>query len=196
MIRNTVLLPALLAMSIATAAHAQSAAFENVALPEGVLSDTRGGFALPGGLDIAIAVQSETRIDGATVLRTSFVAGQGAGTLTVYGRTGRETPGDSTGGLSDLVLGRDGVAQTIDGKVQVRTGALGAQVTFSTSDLDVTQLAGQAYGSIAANRGDNVSVDIATQVDLDLRGATPFNLGSTYFRVETLGTDAAANLAR
>ncbi|HEU0133775.1 MAG TPA: hypothetical protein VFR28_03050, partial [Allosphingosinicella sp.] len=70
------------------------------------------------------------------------------------------------------------------------------RVTYSQRGLDVTHLAGQAIGSIAANSLDNIAIDTATTIDVDIRGATAFNIGSTMARVDTLGLEAAARLSR
>lgn len=48
------------------------------------LATMRGGFALPNGVDISLAVQTDAAIDGALVLRTVFLADQGLPTLAVY----------------------------------------------------------------------------------------------------------------
>ncbi|MBW6527402.1 hypothetical protein KZ813_11170 [Sphingomonas sp. RHCKR7] len=53
-------------------------------VPDATLADERGGFMLPGGIDVALTVQTQTAVDGAVVLRTVFQASQGAPTLTVY----------------------------------------------------------------------------------------------------------------
>ena len=52
-----------------------------------VLSEQRGGFRLPSGIDVAITVQTQTVLDGAVVLRTVFRADQGAPTLTILAPT-------------------------------------------------------------------------------------------------------------
>lgn len=58
------------------------------------LSSMRGGFALPGGIDVALAVQMDVAVDGALVLRTVFRADQGAPTLAVYAPApGQKGPG-------------------------------------------------------------------------------------------------------
>lgn len=44
----------------------------------------RGGFSLPGGIDVAMTIDTQTAVDGAVVLRTVFRADQGTPTLTTY----------------------------------------------------------------------------------------------------------------
>ena len=48
------------------------------------LSALRGGFRLPNGVDVALTVQSQTAIDGATVLRTVFRADQGTPQFAIF----------------------------------------------------------------------------------------------------------------
>lgn len=83
-------LAALLLASTPTFADQPFAASARVS--DGELATMRGGFALPSGIDVALAVQMDVAIDGALVLRTVFRADQGAPTLAVYapapGQTG------------------------------------------------------------------------------------------------------------
>lgn len=51
---------------------AASSVMASVPLPDGALSDIRGGVQLPGGLDVVIAVQTDTRLDGVLLLRTIY----------------------------------------------------------------------------------------------------------------------------
>jgi hypothetical protein len=51
----------------------------------------RGGFSLPNGIDIALAVQTQTKIDGAIVLRTVFQADDGPARFAAYVPTNSET---------------------------------------------------------------------------------------------------------
>ena len=60
-------------------------------VPDATLADERGGFMLPGGIDVALTVQTQTAVDGAVVLRTVFQASQGTPTLTVYAPRAGET---------------------------------------------------------------------------------------------------------
>ncbi len=69
---------------VAFPAHAAIRPFAAAPVAEADLAEMRGGFALPGGIDIALAVQMDTAVDGALVLRTVFTASQGTPTLAVY----------------------------------------------------------------------------------------------------------------
>lgn len=227
------LLPSLIAGATAflltSAASAEELAFGKAPVSDDALSDARGGFTIPGGIDISIAVQSDTRINGVLQLRSIFVAHQGPPTLEVFARSnaapassdanaGQGGPtatgttsvsrsvslagapataiGEDQQGLTklDLAAGGAGVAAAGGVVTLERFGSAGSQVVLSRSTLDVQHLVGQAYGTIAANRGNDVTIDTSTIINLDLRNATPLNVGSAMARIETLGLNAAAAL--
>lgn len=58
--------------------------FAVVPLADDELAGHRGGFRLPGGIDVAMTIDTQTAVDGAVVLRTVFRADQGTPTLTTY----------------------------------------------------------------------------------------------------------------
>ena len=198
----------------------EAGAFPSPAVADEALSDMRGGFALPGGLDVAVAVQSDTRVNGVLMLRSVFVVDQGPATLAVFGRTG-DAPsavsvtgaggststlsftskaaaiGGAAEGLTKLALGPDGAPVAASGgTVRVETAGAQNRVVLSQPTLDISHLSGQAYGSIVANRGNDVTVDTATNINVDLRNATALNLGSAAFRIDALALDVATRLGR
>lgn len=181
---------ALAAIALGATPPATANPFGKAAVPAEALEKMRGGFALPGGLDVSIAVQSNTSLNGAVVLRTQFLAGSGTPTLAVFGRT------DVPAGLGPLDLKPGDAVAVADGVVSLAGSGSGNRITYSQRGLDVTHLAGRAYGSIADNSLDNVAIDTMTTIDIDVRGATAFNIGSTMARVDALALDAAARLSR
>ena len=80
------LLLLLLAQDVALASVPPSGA-----LPDAELAAQRGGFELPGGIDVALTVQTQTSLNGSVVLRTVFRADNGPATLTVYAPRPGET---------------------------------------------------------------------------------------------------------
>ena len=80
------------ALLAATPAFAEMPFAAASRVSDGELATMRGGFALPGGIGVALAVQMDVAVDGALVLRTVFREDQGPPTLTVYapapGQTG------------------------------------------------------------------------------------------------------------
>lgn len=174
----------------AVPAAAQAGPFGNRApLAPAALDAMRGGFTGPGGLQIAIAVQSETSLNGVAILRTIFLADSGRGSLSVFGRT------DGVA-LTRLDIGTDGMSvTTADGTVRVDRSA-GNRVQLSGQDLDIRHLAGGPFGSIVTNSGNDRSIDTSTVVDISIANATAFNLGSSLSRIDRIAADVSTRLAR
>ena len=210
----------------AAPAAAEELAFGKAPVSETELAEQRGGFVVPGGLNISIAVQTDTRVNGVLLLRSIFVADRGPAVLSVFGRTDPvpegtasaaangansgstsavtvgtasriDTAANQPEGLTKLELtpGAPGVS-TAAGVVRLDQAGRGQQVVLTQPTLDVRHLVGQAYGTIAANRGNDVAVDTSTIINLDLGNVTPLSTGSVLFRVEALGLDAASQLGR
>ena len=58
---------------VASPAAAQSPFGDTAAMDDAELAEARGGFILPGGLDLDFAIFQETSVDGELVLRSSYV---------------------------------------------------------------------------------------------------------------------------
>jgi hypothetical protein len=175
-------------LALASPAAADDGPFGKTAVIEETLASMRGGFALPGGVDVSIAVQSSTSVNGTPILTTVFAVDGGPATLSVFAA--------SASGFSRIEIGAGGSAQSGAGTVQVEGSGSGAQVILSTPELNLRHLAGHAYGSIAANRASDVAIDTTTDITIEIRNATAMNIGSTMFKVEALALDSAARLAR
>lgn len=74
------------------------------AVSDAELSEMRGGFALPGGIDLSIVVRTETSVDGNLLLRSVYALDQGPATLQVFApapgqtvATGRGSAGSGDG---------------------------------------------------------------------------------------------------
>ena len=172
------------------AAHAQDAEpfAEQAGVDDATLSTMRGGFLLPGGLDVSVAIDSATAVNGATVLKTVLSADRGPASLSV------QAP-DASGTLQ--TLSQTGTSFAVaGGTVRVEGSGTNARVALDTPTLDVTHLLGQTIGSITSNRADNVSVDTTTNVNIVLRNVTALNLGSTMLRIDGIASDAAARTVR
>lgn len=133
-------------------------------VPDTELADQRGGFTLPSGIDVALTVQTQTSLNGATVLSTVFRAQNGAPTLTVT------APGDGV------------VTQDTQGGRQ--------NVMLRGENISVTHLAGSAFGTAIANSGNDRTIDTQTTVGIDLRNAGPTLLASAALRIEDVANTA------
>ncbi|MGZ8311834.1 MAG: hypothetical protein ACXWUR_07180 [Allosphingosinicella sp.] len=221
--RRTLILSLLIAGVAAPSLQmAQANPFARPAVSEAELDESRGGFSI-GGIEVAIAVQSDTRINGALVLRTVWAAVTSTPELSVFGRTDPNAPavtgggptvttangstvtfttsqtdfGEVPTGLSKLDVTRGGPAvDTLAGKVSVASAGVGTQVILAATEMEIRHLVGQAYGTSVANTANNVSIDNATNINIDLSNLPPLSIGSTWFRLDGLAIDSATRLGR
>jgi hypothetical protein len=216
-----------------------TAAFAAPPVADDDLSEMRGGFALPGGIDVAMAVQTETSVNGALLLRSVYRLDQGAPTLQVYApRTGEQIRGQSVavgdrtnvpGAVSVAFDRQNGVSisralptsvgsvavgsgktvasdagppldlsngpvETAAGRVSVSPLALGVRSRIEGDGIDASHVFGAAFGSVVANTANERVVESATTLMLDLKGATPMNLGSAVLRAEALAADSVRQM--
>lgn len=224
-------------------ALATAAAFAVAAVSDAELSDMRGGFSLPGGLEAIMAVQTETSVNGGLLLRSVYRIDQGPPTLQLYapavGQTvraqaaganaadrgaqgavrvnfdrqngfsisrqmgmpttsvtvGLAKPGTETApdNLQPLDLS-SGPVETAGGRVSVSELPQGVRARIEGDGIDASHLFGAAFGSVVANTANDRAIESATTITLDLRGATPMNLGSAMLRAEGVAADAVRQL--
>ena len=176
------------------------------ALPDAALDTMRGGIALPGGVDLKLAVLSDTRVDGRTVLRTVFRADAGAPSLQVFVGDGSAVAGAAgpavavtrdgstievaAAGLTEVALAPGQALDTVAGRVRLDALARGARVSLAGDALDVSHLVGEGIGSVIANAADGRVIDTLTTVNIDLTGVSPEALGSALLRVDAAALDA------
>lgn len=144
-------------------ARAQDASlFEARTMSDGELANERAGLMLPGGIHVALAAVITTDVNGARLLQTTFQVNDAGATASAQ----------------------------ISGAVTVRLDPRGAAVAATLPGLSVEHLVGQRFGSVIANTADNRVIDHQMTVNLSLENVQPFALGSTMFRVQSLGIDA------
>ncbi len=120
---------ALIALALA------SATMPGTHLSDPELATLRGGFRLPTGIDVSLAVQTDTAVNGALLLRSVFVADHGTPTLQVFApaagtevvSTTHAADAASSGGVSVQFDRQNGVvfvpATTATPAVSVSTGS-------------------------------------------------------------------------
>lgn len=89
---------ALLAIATLLPANAGPAPFARPAVAPEQLAAMRGGFTLPGGIDVALAVRSETLLNGATLLLSEYRIDRGAPQLAVFVARSPEAGGADANG--------------------------------------------------------------------------------------------------
>lgn len=154
------------------------------------LAALRGGFDLPGGMIVTLGVTTDTRVDGQEVLRTVFSVGDGPTQLAVLGRDGQS-------GVTPVAVRVDGAGvATADGTVSLRSAPGGVRAELAGDAVTINHLIGQSLGSIVVNSGNDRSIDVATTVDIGVRGVRPESVGSAASRIDTLALGSTALLGR
>lgn len=158
-------------------------------ISEHQLETMRGGFMLPGGLDVSLAVTTESRIDNQLVLKSVFVLGRSGTSLDLQSR-------GSSGLISSLNFETDQSSTGADGTVTLLRQANSSRLVLDGQQTDVTLLVGGAFGSLVSNTADNRTIDVMTTVDIDISNASPELLGSSLLRAEDLALSSTAQLVR
>jgi hypothetical protein len=176
-------------------------------LPDAVLATQRGGFRLPNGIDIALAVQTDTAVNGLAVLRTVFRVDQGAPTLTVYApKAGESVAAPSTSGTTQstaMTSAQPTVSFDNRSGVRISPGlpnvglAVGTSVTKWSDDVP-KGLAEVSSGAVTDNGTITHQVRGGLQtVTLDAKDLTVTHLAGNAFgsAVANSGSDRAIDTA-
>ncbi|NJC32930.1 hypothetical protein GGR88_000404 [Sphingomonas jejuensis] len=152
--------------------------FRGEKVPDEALATMRGGFRLPSGIDVSLAVQSETSVDGLLLLRSVYRIDDGAPKLALFapapGQTVRTQPveanGASAGGLAVSFDRSSGVVFVPSGTtrpaVSVSSGASpAAAAPDGLAPIDIAP-----GGSVDTNGGTVRLVDAGGQIQARLDG--------------------------
>lgn len=93
-------LAACLGASLCGPVCAQDFAERSQPVADETLAESRGKFLLPNGVEVAMAVQTDTSVDGQLLLRSVFTIDQGAPTLAVYAPEASGSAAGPTGNQS------------------------------------------------------------------------------------------------
>jgi hypothetical protein len=151
--------------ALAFPANAQAVAsglFDAPKMTDEELAAQRGGFELPGGIQIALAARITTDVDGVRLLYT----------VLQFSPTGNSA------------------AAQIAGQEASGLDPHGASVVATLPGLTVEHIIGQRIGSVISNTADNRIIDHQVSIDLSLSNVQPLGIGSAVFRVQSLGIDA------
>ncbi len=170
-------------------------------------------------LNGAIVLRTVFRADQGPAVLTAFAPANGSVVEAAGGSTtdtGQTMPSISYDGRTGIVVSPGAnapgfaiaLAETVaaahpDGLVEVATGAvtdngvilqgdgLGPQaVELRSTDLSISHLIGDAFGSVVANSGSDRAIDTQTVVGIDLRNAGPDVLGSAMLRAQDIAAGA------
>lgn len=137
------------------------------AMADAELAEARGGFILPGGIDMDFAILQETSVDGELLVRSSYILAE----------TG---PVVSVEQVSDK--GRVNSLQTADASV----------VTIDMDGTLIAHFAGTLTGSAIANTADNRTITTVTTVNIDLSRNAVGQVGSLIPRLGSLARETAS----
>ena len=166
MMRVLHLFVAMLAFLAAPAA-AQSPFGDVTALDDSLLAEERGGFSLPGGIELDMTIRQETSIDGQLVLRSSYLLSE-------------------TGPVVSIEQVSEGLAVTT---VEEETGG---RIVIEMPGTQVSHLMGRATGSVIENTADNRVISTITTIDLDLSRMEVGSIGSLIPTLGSLAVDTAS----
>ena len=152
---------------LAVPAAAQSPFGDVQAMDNAELANERGGFILPGGVDLDFAIFQETSVDGKLILRSSYVLAENGPVVSV-----------------------EQVSDT--GSVEALQGDNGSRVTIEIEGSKITHLAGRVTGSAIANVADNRTITTVTTVDIDLSRTAVGQVGSLIPRLGSLARETAS----
>lgn len=152
---------------VAAPVAAQSPFGEIAAMDNTALAQERGGFTLPGGIELDMAILQETSIDGELVLRSSYVLSE-------------------TGPVVSIEQVSQGVS------VQTAGDDTNSRVTIEVPGTQVSHFAGRATGSVITNTADNRTISTVTTIDLDLSNMDVGSIGSLVPTLGTLARDTAS----
>lgn len=165
--------------------------FDVPPLAERDLADQRGGFNIPGGVDVALTVDTVTAVDGAVVLRTIFRADQGTPTLSIYAPRAGETVA-ARPAASEV---EPGTSVSYDPRTGIQVSRGGALPSVSASgDRDVAGLVAVAPGTVTdAGRIEAVADERLQRVTLTGSDLTVAHLAGGAFgaAIANTGNDRA-----
>ncbi|MCK0127366.1 hypothetical protein [Erythrobacter sp. F6033] len=157
---------ALAMLAFPSLAAAQSPFGDAAPVQDAELAEQRGGFVLPGGIDIGIAITQETSINGQLLFRTSYRI-------------------DDTGPVISVDRVGDGISVTTTGD-PTRT-----QLSVEVPGTAVSHLIGRTTGSVIANTANDRTIDTITTIDLDLSNMTVGSVGSLFPRLGSIARQTA-----
>lgn len=159
-------------------------------VPDPELAQQRGGFRLPGGIDVALTVQTQTAINGAVVLASVFRADQGTPTVTAYApKPGETVAATAPTAAATAAAGAPSITYDSRNGIQV-SRAGGPTVALATSG----SIAAVPAGLAAVQNGaatDAGTVAQATKNGLSTVTLSAGDLSVTHFAGNAFGSAIA-----
>lgn len=200
----------------ASAADDGEMLFDAPAMSEAELADSRGGFALPNGVEVALGVAISTAVNGQRLIETRMtMVGNRVEIGSVVNQALAEALAAETAAAKgaqpamaaqSAAVAPEAIADTAPpvqtpqqvaaaaappAVTQVTDTGSSYQVSVTLPTLSVQHFVGESFGSIIANSGDGRVIDHSANIDISLSNAGPFMLGSAIFRVQNLGIESS-----
>ncbi|MCW2380664.1 MULTISPECIES: hypothetical protein [unclassified Sphingobium] len=173
---NRHLISAVAAVVLCNPVFAQPPVEGHAPVPEDVLAESRGKFLLPNGVEVAMAVQTDTSVDGQLLLRSVFTVDQGAPRLAIYapqstrqsGAPGTSGPSQHAGNPGDVWVSfdRESGVSLVERSYRPSVGA----VTVSTGEQAEIGLSPDGSTPLPLGPGDRAQTQNGT-VGLDRLGS-------------------------
>lgn len=157
--------------------------FASEPLNDEELAEARGGFSLPGGIEVAFGAMITTSVGGDTLLQTTMQLTEQGWSAT--GQWANGVPVQVAG--ANTSAGANGIVITPAG-----SSAPSVTLTVEQADLFVQHAFGDRISSTVINTADNRIIDSQVSLYLQLDNVSPLAVGSAGFQVEALGIDAAS----
>lgn len=174
-------------------------------LTDDELSEARGGFITPSGIEIDFGVMISTSVDGVRMLETAFQMNGDAISASVKSANGVSvTLGGALADANvvpngDTVAGVNGASGSgtisINGDGSGSNGALKTENLLSAqaqiNDLVARHAIGQNVSSLAINTGNGRNIDTQMVVNLKLDNVQTLALGSSGLRIQDFAAESA-----
>lgn len=159
--------------------------FDSAPLGDEELEQARGGFTLPGGIEIAFGATITTTVGNDVALQTMM-------TVADDGRPHYSYSGGQVNG-QPVVVNIEGGGPS-NGTSGEAIGPAGTNVTLDveTANLFIRHMVGNSVAALVANTADNQEIVNNVAINLKLDNVPPLSIGSVGFQIEGMAADAAS----
>lgn len=162
--------------------------FDSAPLDDEELAAARGGFTLPGGVQIDFGATLTTSVDGVRQLQTTMQLTQlGLVPTSVRGPDFPVAVDGTHDGAGDS---QSGVTMTLGTSPGGPPASLVASV--EQADLLIRHVVNSQISSLIVNTGDNRVIENDLTINLRLDNVAPLSLGSLGLRLDAMAMDAAS----
>lgn len=164
--------------------------FDSAPLDDEELASARGGFTLPGGVQIDFGAVLTTSVDGVRELQTTLqLTDSGLVPTSVQTRDGAV---EIKGGSVSVGGGQATAGVTITPGANGGASSASFSATVEQADLLIRHLVDNQISSVIVNTADSRVIENELTINLRLDNVAPLSLGSLGLRLDGLAMDAAS----